>query len=309
MTKIEWADETWNPVVGCSAVSSGCTNCYAASMAHRLQAMGLPQYQGLTRKGGERIVWTGKVAVNDEMLARAEQQWCRPRRRVRKHKRIFVCSMGDLFHDDVPTGVIDRIFAIMSLARQHIFMVLTKRHLRLRKYMMDDAAPTRVAEWQRLIDKDVTLSERVDDNGAWPPNNVLLGVSVEANDQRWRIDALRDTPARFRFISFEPLLEKLDVLTAERLYGIDWAIIGGESGPRARPCDVLWIDHLVAQCIQANVETFVKQLGARPMVDGEPLRLEDRKGADMSEWPTGYLLRSRMLPAADSFNIRWDDVR
>jgi len=134
-------------------------------------------------------------------------------------------------------------------------------------------------------------------------------VSVDANDQLWRIDALRDTPARFRFISFEPLLEKLDELTAERLCGIDWAIIGGESGQRARPCDVLWIDHLVAQCILANVKTFVKQLGSRPMVDGEPLRLEDRKGADMSEWPTGYILRSRMLPAADSFSIRWDDVR
>ena len=203
---IEWTDATWNPIAGCSLVSPGCTNCYAMKMAARIERMGgVPHYAGLTQPSKAGPVWTGKVARAPDHILTQPLRWKKPR-------RIFVNSMADLFHDDVPDAWIDKVFAVMALARQHIFQVLTKRAKRMRAYV------------NRLHDEPVkdTLRRLV---AAWPGNhrvpedginiplpNVWLGVSVEdqarADEQ---IPDLLETPAAIRFLSCEPLLGPVDL--------------------------------------------------------------------------------------------------
>jgi len=208
---IEWTESTWNPVTGCTKVSPGCKHCYAKRMAERLRAMGQANYAN----GFE-------LTLQPHMLE-LPLRW-------RKPQTIFVNSMSDLFHEEVPLGYTRRVFDVMRRAGWHRFQVLTKRAERL-----------------------VRLSPQL----SWP-ENVWMGVSVETDRYRHRIDALRSTGAVVKFLSLEPLLGPLHALD---LTGIDWVIVGGESGPRARPMDPAWVTDLRDQCRRAGVPFFFKQWG------------------------------------------------
>ncbi|MBI5323227.1 DUF5131 family protein [Bradyrhizobium sp.] len=221
-TAIEWTDATWNPVAGCSVLSPGCTNCYAMRMAARLDAMGVAKYRGLTRKSGGRAKWTGKIRLDREALV-APVKWRRPR-------RIFVNSMSDLFHDAVPEDFVADVWAVMASTQWHTYQILTKRPVRMAK----------ITAGLKMLP------------------NVWLGTSVENAEHLDRIDALRKVNAAIRFISFEPLLGSVG---AANLTGIHWAIVGGESGPRARPMLEEWVDEIEAACRPAGTAFFFKQWG------------------------------------------------
>lgn len=225
-TSIEWTDSTWNPVAGCTIITPGCTNCYAMRMAARLDAMGVEKYAGLTRKSGGRYVWTGRISLDEAALV-VPARWRKPR-------MIFVNSMSDLFHPDVPVDFIARVWAAMAEAPHHVFQVLTKRPERMRE-VLSEIAPR-----------------------ALP--HVWLGTTVEDNAVVGRLNELRATPAGVRFVSFEPLIGPVNQAD---LTGIHWAIVGGESGPRARPMEEAWIDEIRAACIAADTAFFFKQWGGR----------------------------------------------
>lgn len=212
-SSIEWTEATWNPVTGCNKVSPGCKYCYAEVMARRLKGMGQPNY----RNGFE-------LTLQSHMMDRP-LTWRRP-------QMIFVNSMSDLFHEDVPLEYIRRVFATIRQAHWHIFQVLTKRAARL------EAVATHL-DW---------------------PANLWMGVSVERQDYAFRIDHLRRTPARTKFLSLEPLLGPLTGLNLGR---IDWVIVGGESGHAARPMEKSWVVDIQEQCRRARTQFFFKQWGGR----------------------------------------------
>jgi protein gp37 len=210
-SKIEWTESTWNPVTGCTKISEGCKNCYAERMALRLKAAGSPNYAN-----------GFKVTLHEHALE-IPLRWKQPR-------TIFVNSMSDLFHKDVPFDFISKIFDVMHRASQHRFQILTKRS-------------------ERLLDLNSRLS--------WP-ENVWMGVTVENADCAFRIDHLRQTDAAIKFISFEPLLGLISNIDLE---GIDWVIVGGESGPKARPMKPEWATNIRDQSLAAGVPFFFKQWG------------------------------------------------
>ncbi|MFH1686937.1 MAG: phage Gp37/Gp68 family protein [bacterium] len=210
-SRIEWTHATWNPITGCSKVSAGCVNCYAERMARRLQGMGTPKY----RDGF-------KVTLHPKTL-HEPLTWKKPR-------LVFANSMSDIFHPEVPLEYIQRIFATMYQASQHVFQLLTKRS-------------------ERMLE----LAPRL----PWP-DNVWMGVTVEQASLTYRIDHLRQTDAYGKFLSLEPLLGPLPDLN---LTGIDWAIVGGESGPGARPIEEAWVLDLQRQCHDRGVAFFFKQWG------------------------------------------------
>ena len=217
---IEWTETTWNPTTGCDQVSLGCDNCYALSFAKRLKAMGQPKYQN---DGDPHTSGPGfGLTLHPGVLAEP-RRWKAPR-------LVFVNSMSDLFHPEVPLGFIQRVFRVMTETPQHTYQILTKRSKRL-----------------------ALLGSRLD----WP-RNVWMGVSVETSRYVFRIDHLRTVPAEVRFISAEPLLGPLGDLD---LSGIHWLIAGGESGPNARPVDEAWVLDLRDQCATAKVAFFFKQWG------------------------------------------------
>jgi len=227
MSKIQWTEKTWNPLVGCSRVSEGCRHCYAERTAFRNAVMGIPQYKGLTKKtkSGE-IHWTGEVRLVESVLDKP-LHWQKP-------SRIFVNSMSDLFHDRVKDEWIDRIFAIMATACQHTFQVLTKRPAR----MVDYAHA--LADGRRGLPP--VWDERQQRERHWEglPPNVWLGASVE--DQTTadeRIPLLLQTPAAIRWVSYEPALGPVD-FSSWLADGLDWIVVGGESGPGARRFDLAW---------------------------------------------------------------------
>ncbi|KAA6405815.1 DUF5131 family protein [Candidatus Tokpelaia sp.] len=226
-TNIEWTDAVWNPVAGCSIVSPGCTNCYAMQMASRLAAMGSRKYAGLTRKSGGRAKWTGKIRCNKKSLS-VPLKWKKPR-------RIFVNSMSDLFHPDVPVNFIADIWAIMAATPQHIYQILTKRPERMTEVLFYTYPPA----FPFLL-------------------NVWLGTSIENSETLCRTKALRKCSGARHFISFEPLLGP--VADAD-LSGIDWVIVGGESGLNARPMEAAWARDLRDKCAQAGIPFFFKQWG------------------------------------------------
>lgn len=320
-TKIEWCDETWNPVSGCSKVSQGCKNCYAERDFPR-------PYPG--RKFTD-------VRCHPERLDQ-------PVRKV-KGKRIFVNSMSDLFHQDVPFEFIASVFAIMGHTTRHAYLVLTKRPARMLEFFEWALQYEIDGEWFAIPPTHIEAGERIADHWPksipWTPHhghragydncgpsfpyeNVWLGVSVE--DQATadeRIPLLLQTPAAVRFVSAEPLIGRVDFCEHLGMWwnqtmkcfesvgqkfnpgGLDWVIVGGESGPGARPFNAQWARSIVAQCKAASVPVFVKQLGARPAdIVGDPeafnygevlpLSLHDRKGGDWSEWPED--LRVREFP-------------
>ncbi|MCC7395143.1 MAG: DUF5131 family protein [Sphingomonadaceae bacterium] len=225
-SEIEWTDVTWNPVAGCSIASSGCTNCYAMRMAARLQAMGHPKYKGTTRKSGGRYVWTGRVNIDEGSLY-APAEW-------RKPKRIFVNSMADLFHQDVPDHFIKRVWEVMLSCPQHHFQVLTKR-------------PGRMAD----MFASGSLKNIV---------NVWVGTSVESAEFSDRVEQLKRIKDSTLFISFEPLIGRIAEID---LRGVHWAIVGGESGPRSRPMEEEWVERLFHICRRDDVAFFFKQWGGR----------------------------------------------
>lgn len=223
-SSIEWTESTWNPIVGCTVVSPGCTNCYAMRLARRLEAMGQPKYTGTTRISGGKAKWNGIVRV-DEASLDLPKTW-------KAGRMIFVNSMSDLFHDAVPFETIQRIFETMLNTPQHTYQILTKRAGRL-------ADVAGGLKWSR---------------------NIWMGVSVENADHQCRIDGLRQTAAAVRFLSLEPLLGPLNDVD---LTDIDWVIVGGESGPGARPMDPEWVRSIRNQCIDAGVPFHFKQWGGK----------------------------------------------
>lgn len=285
MTAIGWATKTWNPSAGCSIASHGCSRCYAmAWAAQRLDGNSKsPWYAGTTEEVGGIPVWTGKVAQAPEKKIMEPLRWKTP-------QDIFVNSMSDLFHEQIERAFIDRVFAIMWWAERHRFMVLTKRESRMRSYMNDPDAKWRVFRAVRsYIDPEFYEGSRFTDDDAcpvvWPIDNIALGVSCE--DQKWferRAFDLRATPAACRFISFEPLLGQI-AATPESLKGIDWAIFGEESGPRARQGDLRRMLFSVNSVRRAGVRSiFVKQIQG----------LGGQKITDMAQFPPE--LRSQDLP-------------
>jgi len=224
-TSIEWTDATWNPVAGCSIVSPGCTNCYAMRMAARLDAMRVEKYRGLTRKSGKRYVWTGKIRLDEHSLD-IPTNWKKPR-------RVFVNSMSDLFHEDVPEAFVHRVWEVMAQTPQHTYQILTKRPHRMRR-MLGEKFPYLL--------------------------NVWLGTSVENRETLHRLDDLREVRASIRFASFEPLIGPV---SDANLTDIHWAIVGGESGPRARPMKTEWVDEIAAECQRSGAAFFFKQWGGK----------------------------------------------
>ncbi|MCT7965031.1 phage Gp37/Gp68 family protein [Laspinema sp. D1] len=313
-TKISWTDETINPIVGCSRISPGCALCYASEAAKSPRLQQFSQYQKVAS-------WDGTVEFVESQLLKT-LKWKKP-------KKIFVCSMSDIFHKNVPFEWIDKIFAIMAIANQHTFQILTKRPERMLEYLSDSATPNRIEEagyeWSHNMDFD------------WPLNNVWVGTSVENQEMAdKRIPYLIQVPAKIRFLSCEPLLGKLDLgnhLVCNYCHGngrklqvkhgykcgtakfvdcpecgnnlwndkIRWIICGGESGFNARPCRVEWIQFIVRQCSDAKIACFVKQLGAKPYLGSEDylpgintVNLHDRKGGNPDEWPDD--LRVQQFP-------------
>lgn len=250
-TGIEWTDETWNPIRGCSRVSEGCRHCYAERMAGRFSGPGQP-YEGLAKRVGGEARWTGKVRFDPKRLE-DPLRWRKPR-------RVFVNSMSDLFHESLPDEVIADIFMVMALARRHTFQVLTKRPERMRQWFAGNvSAAGRLIGYVRPRRGDWTAVE----GPTWPLPNVWLGVSVEGAGHEDRIAHLLAVPAAVRFVSAEPLLGPVKVPN-----GLDWVIAGGESGPNCRPMDLDWVRQLRDQCVQSRIPFFLKQLGGWPDKQG-----------------------------------------
>jgi len=302
-TKIEWTDATWNPITGCSVTSPGCKHCYAMQLAgtrlkhHESRA-------GLTQDTSAGPVWTGEVRFNS--------QWLDQPLRWKAPKMIFVCAHSDLFHESVPDARIDKVLAVMALAKRHIFQVLTKRAKRMREYF---SALTR----DRIEEAAREMGYTFRHSGAWllalPLPNVWLGVSVE--DQKRadeRIPELLATPAAVRFLSMEPLLggvdlsQWLDLIQYDdgapwmrRNIGhlhdmLDWVIVGGESGPKARPMHPQWVRDIRDQCEAAGVPMMLKQWG-----EWKPI-------SQMDESEHGGLYKSCVIAKPHENQSNLDDI-
>lgn len=212
-SKIEWTESTWNPITGCTKISNGCLNCYAEKMAKRLNAMGQAKYRN-----------SFEVTTHDYCLEEP-LTWKKP-------QIIFVCSMSDLFHKDVPDEFIKKVFYIMNKAPWHTFQVLTKRS-----------------------DRMLQLSKEL----KWT-DNIWMGVTVESDEYKSRIDDLLEVPAKIKYLSIEPLIGEVKPLN---LNGINWVIVGGESGPGSRPIEESWVTYIRDKCIKEDVPFFFKQWGGK----------------------------------------------
>jgi protein gp37 len=317
-TTIQWTNKTWNPTVGCTRISPGCKFCYAFALHDKRHA---------AYKAGKKI--PAQYAKPFTELQMIEDRLTQPLR-WRKPCRIFVNSVSDLFHEDVPDEFIAKCFAVMLLSQRHTFQILTKRPERMRRFV---GAPN---FGETIYDMAFHLShmwaqghliDAVPEVSVLP--NVWCGVSAEDQPRAdARIPLLLKTPAAVRFVSFEPLLSAITmdrrhsycpthdfsggmcVSACPDLVTMDWALIGGESGHGARRCDIAWIRSLVKQCQDSEIAPFVKQLGSRPYqwdqyADGYggitggggdvAYYCQDRKGGDMEEWPSD--LRVREYPA------------
>lgn len=317
MTGIQWTDQVWNPITGCTKVSPGCAHCYAEAIDHRFDH---------DETGGAK--WTGErnITLHPERLEQP-LRWKKPR-------KVFVNSMSDLFHEDVPEYFIDAAYIVMSLTPQHTYQILTKRPER---FAMWNSGHIPVERWVKAAKYLCGLTDKImmDNSGAminagyWDSENVWLGVSVE--NQHWadeRIPLLLQTPAAVRFLSVEPMLKLVDLSEwlgeiwntcvkcktgkwlqlgrdselicdncgnfAGDMQGVDWVIIGGESGPKARPFHLEWAEALIAQCDKANIPVLMKQVGSNAYYKGEPFKTKHRMGGDPDEWPEH--LRRREFP-------------
>jgi protein gp37 len=247
---IQWTEATWNPTTGCDRISPGCDNCYALTLAARLKAMGQPKYQA---DGDQRTSGPGfRLTLHPDALD-IPLRW-------RQGRHIFVNSMSDLFHPDVPVGFLADVLDVAHRTPQHTYQVLTKRSKRLAE-----------------------LADQLD----WPPN-VWIGVSIENDRYAFRARHLAEVPAEVRFLSCEPLIGAVPSLD---LGGIDWMIVGGESGTNARPLDLAWVRDLREQCTESNVAFFVKQLGTGWSLAAGHGRSH---GGEPEVWPAD--LRVRQMP-------------
>ena len=237
-TNIQWTEQTWNPTTGCTKITAGCKNCYAEVMHKRLTGMGQSKYS-------EPFT---SVRTHEQELSHTFGK---------KPSLVFVNSMSDLFHIDVPLSFIQRVFAVIAANPHHIFQVLTKRAARLR-----------------------ALSPELD----WP-TNLWMGVSVEDERVDYRIDDLRLCGARVKWLSIEPLIGNLYHVD---ITGVDWVVVGGESGRSARPMNPDWVEDLLAFCESHSIPVFVKQTG---IVLAKEWSLLDKKGGNMDEWPAWMQIR------------------
>jgi len=265
-TKIEWTDETWNPLVGCTKVSPGCANCYAERMAARLKAMALADIAAGRDPGRKRMYidavddrgrWTGKMGL-DVTAADEPYSWLKPR-------RVFVNSMSDLFHEGVPSWFIDHLLVTMVCSKRHTFQILTKRADRLDSYLLDRKLRNRVTQG---VMKQIGAVTAGDGLKHWPPKNILWGVSIENRQQLERLNPLRSIGSAgwLTMISAEPLLEVTDLRlrfwSGPKDHGrTRWVIVGGESGPNARPMLPEAAKLIRRDCECAEVPFFFKQWG------------------------------------------------
>lgn len=339
-TTIEWTHmpgyegDVWNPTTGCTRVSAGCDNCYAFALHDKRYKVNLDASHGAddgregtrtqrARRAGAALPFPKQYDLPFSQMQLLEERLDVPLRR-KKPTCYFVDSMADLFHEDVPDEFLDRAFAVMGLAYQHKFLVLTKRPERMRAYMarLTDSAVAEYRDWPRLLEAQMArLTDHIGSarmqaiceapaSNAWPHPNVWLGTSVEdqkAADER--IPHLLSTPAAVRFLSCEPLLGPLNLQVdyfdgthgwpkGELRNGsnIQWVIVGGESGPRARPMDLTWARSIRAQCRAAgDVAFFMKQLGSKPRMTGVlgdlAFHVSESHGRDMDEWPGDLRVR------------------
>jgi protein gp37 len=241
-TKIEWTDKTWNPITGCTKISSGCANCYAECMARRLCAMGQEKYKN------------GFNVTMHENILYEPLSWKNPH-------TIFVCSMSDIFHESVPFDFIDKIMETIKATPQHRYQLLTKRAKRMAQYF----------------------------NSRTIPENVWLGVTVESQQTKNRVDILRDLPSSVRFLSCEPLLEDLGPLN---LTNINWVIVGGESGKKARPMQEGWVLSIQKQAKENGSAFFFKQWGTW-----------GSDGIKRSKYANGKLLKGKIRQAMPKYNV------
>lgn len=324
-TGVEWTDGTWPIVQGCDPVSPGCAHCYAVPLLWRLMHNPNPvisgPLQGLVEKHKGKLRFTGKVAMREDRLS-WPLQWKTP-------MKIFVPSHGDIFHKAVTEDQLDLIWAVMALCPQHTFQVLTKRPERMRDYFITRHSHNEIELAAERLQPSADTPFSPKHVFCWPLPNVWLGVSTE-DQQRAdeRIPALLETPAAIRFISAEPLLGPIilhplgdgtNALTSSVGPNLDWVIVGGESGPGARPGNITWLRSIRDQCAEVEVPVFIKQLGRRPYwdfcngfgpwpkhvtftrtkLDGcqiDAITLRDKKGGDWNEWPKD--LRVRQFPTA-----------
>lgn len=295
---ISWTDSTWNPVIGCSKISAGCVHCYAERTAGRQANMGNTNYQGVvySERGEWLADWNGKTVFVESALTKP-LRWKQPR-------KIFVCSMGDLFHESVPFGWIDRVMDVVVQCPQHLFYFLTKRAARQREYVEEIVSGKRILH-QLFGDRLAVPDSMVNHANRLPPYkmpaNLHLGVTVEKQDNVGRIADLEQTPAAGRFVSLEPLLpglpkvnlwrHQLETLAAyaggrpsshikNPTPKLDYAFIGCESGPKARLCSLDDIRYVMQQCRDAGVKVHVKQL---------PLKGKCNK--NFVEWPPEFQVR------------------
>lgn len=314
-TKIEWTDKSWNCIRGCSLVSDGCRNCYAMRQAHRFSGEGQP-YHGLTVLTSTGPKWNGDITLVPDKLGEP-LHWKKP-------ARIFVNSMSDVFHEGVDDSYIDRIFGVMQMCPQHIFQILTKRPERMMKYMNEPgrggavmlAAEREAFDEDTLVSRGGTLPKAAEyatdpppgelliriKGGTWPPPNVWLGTSVEnqktANE---RIPYLCNTKAAVHWLSIEPLLAPVSIHFITRYTDeIKWVVVGGESGPGARPIDPDWVRLLRDQCAATGTPFFFKQwgeylpTGQRSVgADGGPIVNITDKPAKLGKHLAGRLLDGR----------------
>lgn len=296
MTGIQWTDATWNPTTGCDRISPGCDHCYALTMARRLKGMGQAKYQN---DGDPRTSGPGfGLTVHSDTLTEP-LKWRTPR-------RVFVNSMSDLFHARVPREFLARVFAVMAATPQHTYQILTKRPERAARILTDlctcgnGCVPgthfRSEMEWAATSHSPTYvpgLKSGIYHRAGWPLPNVWLGTSVESNDYVRRADALRNTPAAVRFISAEPLLGPLTNLD---LTGVDWLILGGESGAGARPINTAWVHDLIHHARQTGTAPFVKQLGSvwarDTYINGQSVHAHgDTKGGNPDYWPSHLRIR------------------
>ena len=318
-SRIEWTDRVWNPTVGCTRVSAGCEHCYAEVFAHRLGAMGRPEYHGLTSKHADgSVTWTGQPRMLSERI-KDPLRWKKP-------QRVFVNSMSDLFHESVTDEFIESVFGLMAVAQQHTFQVLTKRPERILDWFnkrhglesvaqaVAGAAENRTPRWVIWDARGQVKEKYYGELGAkasrsetfklrqpwpgWPLPNVWLGVSVEnqeAADER--IPLLLETPAAHRWVSCEPLLGPVDLhrwLCCDprnpgghlHLASLEWIVVGGESGPKARTMELTWLTNVVTDWgCGAGIPVYIKQdSGPRPGMQG---RISDALWA-VKELPEGW---------------------
>lgn len=287
---IAWTEQTWNPLRGCSRVSEGCRNCYAERVAARFSGPGMP-YEGLVTLGGPKGPrWNGNVRVVHEHMG-DPLRWRRPR-------MVFVNSMSDLFHESVSFETIAAIYGVMAAAHKHTFQVLTKRPERAAEFFasLGDCPGHEMAHalciyphpWPSCVDEEGMGLINMPGLEDWPLTNVWLGVSVEDQSAAdARVPRLLDLPGAVRWVSQEPQIGPVEY-RPEWLTGLDWIVIGGESGPGARLFDAAWARRTIEQCRESGTAAFVKQLGARP---AGAVGIRDSKGGDPEEWPVDLRVR------------------